>query len=481
VNDQVLENLRKKKRFETTRETKNFSVKHPTHKSFVNPPQPAIRSIESSYKKTILPSGVRVVSEEIPHVRSASIGIWINTGSRDEEASSNGISHFIEHMVFKGTSNRSVKEIAQSIESVGGYLNAFTGKEHTCYYARVLDEYSELALDVLSDLVKNATFSEKDLEKEKGVVIEELKNAEDDPDDIIHDYFDKALFGSHPLGFPVIGTEPNLRSFVQTDLKTHLRNHYIPGRMVIAAAGNIGHTTLVKLAEKYLDGLPSDSTNGSSARARPRLHKAERQEFAKPIQQAHVCLGSQAFSIRSKQRYPMLVLNTLLGDGMSSRLFQNIREKYGFAYSVYSYVSMMSDAGVFGSYIGTDRNHISASIDLIMRELEKLKTKPVSHAELKRTKAQLKGSMMLSLESIPNRMMRLGSSELHLNALQPIDTIVKQIDAVRQDEIQAIAQELFVEKKLSTVIFLPEGKSADRLPAGESNGTTRNRSKSRRA
>ncbi|MEK6754930.1 MAG: insulinase family protein [Bacteroidota bacterium] len=214
---------------------------------------------------------------------------------------------------------------------------------------------------------------------------------------------------------------------------------------------------------------------------KPRIHKAERREFAKPIQQAHVCLGSQAFSIRSKQRYPMLVLNTLLGDGMSSRLFQNIREKYGFAYSVYSYVTMMSDAGVFGSYIGTDRSHISASIDLIMKELGKLRTKPVSHAELNRTKAQLKGSMMLSLESIPNRMMRLGSSELCFNALNPIDTILKQIDAVTQDEIQAIAQELFIENKLSTIVFLPAEKSADQSPMNEPKGINRNRSKSRRA
>mgnify|MGYP001569777304 FL=1 len=456
-------------------------MKHPTHKSFINSPQPASRTIESSYKKTVLSNGLRVVSEEIPHVRSVSIGIWINVGSRDEEASNNGISHFIEHMVFKGTKDRSVKDIAQSLESVGGYLNAFTGKEHTCYYARVLDEYSELALDVISDLLQNATFPEKDLEKEKGVVIEELKNAEDDPDDIIHDYFDKTLFGSHPLGFPVIGTEPNLRSLVQADLKTYVRNYYVPEKMVLAAAGNIGHATLVKLAEQYFGRLSSPSENGSTARLKPRIHKAERREFAKPIQQAHVCLGSQAFSIRSKQRYPMLVLNTLLGDGMSSRLFQNIREKYGFAYSVYSYVTMMSDAGVFGSYIGTDRSHISASIDLIMKELGKLRTKPVSHAELNRTKAQLKGSMMLSLESIPNRMMRLGSSELCFNALNPIDTILKQIDAVTQDEIQAIAQELFIENKLSTIVFLPAEKSADQSPMNEPKGINRNRSKSRRA
>ena len=450
-------------------------MKRPTHKSFISSAQPATKALHSSYKKTVLTNGIRVVSEEIPHVRSVSIGIWINVGSRDEQDANNGVSHFIEHMVFKGTKNRSVRDIARSLESVGGYLNAFTGKEHTCYYARALDEYSELALDVLSDLVQHAVFPEKELEKEKGVVIEELRNAEDDPDDIIHDYFDKALFGSHPLGFPVMGTEPNLRSFTQADLNRYVQRHYVPRNMVVAAAGNIGHERLVKLAEKYLGRQRLPSGNGSRGRTRPRVSTAERREFIKPIQQAHVCLGSQAFSIRSKQRYPLLVLNTLLGDGMSSRLFQNIREKYGFAYSVYSYVTMMSDAGVFGSYIGTDRNHVSASIDLIMREFEKLRTKPVPRAELDRTKAQLKGNMMLSLESIPNRMMRLGSSVLYFNEVKPIDGILKQINAVTQDEVQAIAQEMFVERKLSTVVFLPEAKAAGDTRSPDGPGGDRQR------
>jgi predicted Zn-dependent peptidase len=442
-------------------------VKSPAHKSFIRSAQPATKEIGSSYKKTVMSNGLRVVSEEIPHVRSASIGIWVDVGSRDEQESNNGISHFIEHMVFKGTEHRSVREIARSIESVGGYLNAFTGKEHTCYYARVLDEYCELAIDVLSDLVMHPTFPEKDLGREKGVVIEELKNAEDDPDDIIHDYFDKELFGSHPLGFPVIGTEPNLRSFTQADLKSYLRDRYAARRMVLSAAGNIKHDVLVGLAERYLSRPPSRSMNGESPRVKPRLRKPERREFSKPIQQAHVCLGRQAMSIRSKQRYPMLVLNTLLGDGMSSRLFQNIREKYGFAYTVYSFTTLMSDAGVFGAYIGTDRQHVDASIELILKELGKLTSKPVFQNELNRTKVQLKGSMMLSLESIPNRMMRLGSSELYFNSVNPIDSILRQIDAVTQDDIQAVARDLFVEDSLSTVVFQPEGNRSSNAPSPE--------------
>ena len=361
-------------------------------------------------------------------------------------------------MVFKGTTNRSVKDIARSIESVGGYLNAFTGKEHTCYYARVLDEHTELAVDVLSDLVLNATLPAKDLEKEKGVVIEELKNAEDDPDDIIHDYFDKALFGSHPLGYPVIGTESNLRSFTRDDLSEYIEKHYVPHRMVLAAAGNVSHDKLVALAEKHFGLARKRSRAVGAGRKKPQQYHPEKKEFKKPIQQAHICIGTQAWSIKSKHRYPTLVLNTLLGDGMSSRLFQNIREKYGFAYSVYSYATLMSDAGVFSAYIGTDKQHIDKSTDLILKEFENLRSNSVGKAELNRTKAQLKGSMMLSLESIPNRMMRLGTSELYFQDVSPIDGIIRQIDGVHQDDIQAIGNELFREDRLSKVVIHPEAK-----------------------
>jgi predicted Zn-dependent peptidase len=414
------------------------------------------RPVDSTYRKTVLPNGLRVVSEELTHVRSVSVGVWIDVGSRDESATMNGISHFIEHMVFKGTTNRSVKEIARSIESVGGYINAFTGKEHTCYYARVLDEHASLAVDVLSDLVQNALFPQKDLEKEKAVVIEELKNAEDDPDDIIHDYFDKALFGKHPLGNPVIGTERNLRSFSRSDLIGYVQSHYVPGNMVLAAAGNISHDELVELAEKHFGRLKSRSRIRTANRIRPREYKPERKEYKKPIQQAHVCIGTQAWSVKSKQRYPVLVLNTLLGDGMSSRLFQNIREKYGFAYSVYSSATLMSDAGVFSAYIGTDKQHIDVSTDLILKEFDRLRQKPVSIAELNRTKAQLKGSMMLSLESIPHRMMRLGTSELYFHDINPIDAILRQINSVQQDDVQSIANTLFRENHLSKVVIHPE-------------------------
>lgn len=403
---------------------------------------------------------MRIATEEIPHVRSVAVGVWIDVGSRDEETLTNGISHFIEHMVFKGTKKRSLRAISRSIESVGGYLNAFTSKEHTCYYARVLDEYTGLAVDVLADLALNPLFPEKELEKEKGVVIEELRNAEDDPDDIIHDYLEKALYGSHPLGFPVIGTEKNLRSFNREMLAGYCSAHYVPSRMVVAAAGNIRHADFLKLVRKnFPDKKPS---RVSEVRRKPQSQsqRGKSVEVDKPIQQAHVCLGTTAFSIRSKERYPLLVLNTLLGDGMSSRLFQNVREKYGFAYNVYSFANMLSDSGSFGVYVGTDRIHVDASTDLILKELNKLKAKPVSNAEISRTKAQLKGSMMLSLESIPHRMMRLGSSELYFGELSPLDALLKHIDTVNAGQIQQLAKELFREDRFSKIVFRPDKAKA---------------------
>ncbi len=413
------------------------------------------RSPQSTYRKSALSNGIRVISEEIHGVRSVSLGVWVDVGSRDEKESDNGIAHFIEHMAFKGTRKRSVRDIAQSLESVGGYLNAFTGKEHTCFYARVLDEFAPLAIDVLSDIVLNATFPEKEIEKEKGVVIEELKNAEDDPDDIIHDYFEKAIFGSHPMGFPVIGTEKSLRSFGRKQLRDYLEKNYAADRTVVAAAGNIRHETFVELVNRYFGRMKTVNRGGPSGRTRPKSVPPEQNEFRRPIQQAHVCLGTVGYSMKHKLRYPLMILNALLGDGMSSRLFQNIREKYGFAYNVYSFANMMSDAGTFGAYIGTDDKHVNESIDLIWREFKKIHDHGITKSELERTKAQLKGGMMLSLESIPNRMMRLGSSELYYGQFSSMDSIIRQVEAVTMDEVRATASELLKKEDYSTIIFRP--------------------------
>jgi len=414
------------------------------------------RQVENAhYRKTTLENGIRVVSETISHVRSVSLGIWANVGSRDEAEQQNGISHFLEHMVFKGTRNRSVRDIAQSLESLGGYLNAFTTKEQTCYYARVLDANLPEALDVLADIMLNATFEKREMEKEKLVVIEELKNAEDDPEDIIHDYFEKNLFPRHALGNPVIGTEANVRAFRREDLRSHVHEHYRPSQMVVAAAGNVDHDALVRLTRRYFGRL--HGSNESKARQPVPGHSSlqKPKEYPRPITQAHICVGRQCFSIKHPHRYPLMVTNTLLGEGMSSRLYQTIRERHGLAYSVYSFVSLLSDTGVFGSYLGTDKKNIRASVDLVFHELEKLKKRPVSKAELQRTKAQIKGTLMLGLENMSGRMTRLGSSELYLESYISLDSILDKVDRVTVDDILEVSNEVFHQDRFSTVIIRP--------------------------
>jgi len=413
-------------------------------------------SVHSSYQKSIAANGIRVISEEIPTVKSVSLGIWIDTGSRNESSSTNGISHFIEHMMFKGTKQRSYKQIANSIESIGGFMNAFTTKEHTCYYVRVLDEFVERAVDVLSDMVQNSTFPEKEIAKEKTVVLEEIKQSEDDPDDQVHEYFEKYLFGNHPLGMQIIGTEQTVSSFTKDELLSYVGNFYHTGNIIVSAAGNIRHADLMRLVEKYFTG------NKTRHRASKELSAPKKkkyfQEFPKPIQQAHVCTGTIAFSVHDALRYPAMLMNTLLGDGMSSRLFQQIREKHGLAYSVYSFMSLMKDTGAFGVYIGTDKNSVTKALDLSYAELEKLTSKEISKNELHRVKAQLKGNMMLSLESTSNRMMRLGSGELYFKEYTPLDSIITSIDAVTSEDIQKVARRLFTLSHFTTVILSPNGK-----------------------
>ena len=411
-------------------------------------------AIQSTFKKSVLSNGIRVVTEQIPYVRSVSIGFWIDVGSRDEDATMNGISHFVEHMVFKGTKHYRAYQIARSLESVGGYLNAFTSKENTCFYARTLDEHLQKAVEVLSDLIQHPLLNPKEIEKEKQVVLEEIKNIEDDPEDLIHDYFDRMLFPRHSLGFPVVGTSASVARFSRSDLSDHLHKHYGPAHVVVAAAGNLKHEFVRTLIEKSC-GLEV-RRNGQLNRARiPKAPRPKKEVFEKQIKQAHVCIGRIGYGVKHRQRYPLLVLNAVLGEGMSSRLFQNIREKFGFAYSIYSFVNFLSDTGNFGVYIGTNKNNVSNSIELIHRELEKLRAKPISTAELNRTKAQLKGTMMLSLENMSSRMMRLGSGELLLGKHVTTDEVLRNVDAVTVDDVSETANRLFCSDHFSTVVIEP--------------------------
>lgn len=418
----------------------------------------ASQSIQQfSYRKTVLPNGIRIVSEEIPYVRSISVGVWINAGSRDEHRHKNGISHFLEHMVFKGTERYSAQQIARSLEGVGGYLDAFTTKEHTCFYARILDDHLPNALDVISDLIRNPVFNPREIAKEKNVILEELKNIDDDPEEMLQDRFDSTIFHDHPLGNPIIGRAESIKSFSRNDLKKHLRGYYVPSGIVVAAAGNLKHEKLVSIVERYFGGLDKKRSAVRRTVGSRRLRPG-RQVFEKPILQAHVCTGTVGYGVRSRIRYPLMILNTLLGDGMSSRLFQNIREKYGFAYHVYSFATLLSDTGNFGVYVGTDTNNVENSLELVYKQLEKLKSTPISRPELQRTKAQLKGMMVLGLESMSNRMMRLGSGEIYFGEYSGLQEVLSSIDSVSVDEVREVARKLFNVEKFSTVIIKPSEK-----------------------
>ncbi|MEM1043839.1 MAG: pitrilysin family protein [Bacteroidota bacterium] len=406
------------------------------------------------FQKTTLASGIRVVSEHIPSVRSVAVGAWIAAGSRDEVPEENGMAHFIEHMVFKGTRRRRAHHIAQRMESVGGYLNAFTSKEYTCYYARGLDEHLDRALDVVLDLVVSPTLPERELEKEKEVVVEEMKMYEDAPEDHVFDHYEAAMYPHHALGRPVLGVPETVRSFTRDRLLGYIDAKYAPNRLVVAVAGNVDHDKLVRRVEKLtaeIERAPQPverlAVNGYDA-----VEHVER----RPIQQAHLVIGARALGLDDPRRTVLTTLNTVLGGGMSSRLSQNIREKYGYCYNIYSFANMISDTGDFGVYMGTDAGKVERSRKLIGRELDKLAQRPVSPRALGQAKNQLKGSLMLGLESMSNRMMRLGRIELAFERYFTLDEVIASIDAVTAEEMQALAAELFAPDRLSTVAILPE-------------------------
>ncbi len=407
-----------------------------------------------AFQKTVLPNGVRVITESIPSVRSISVGVWVNTGSRDEEEAESGISHFIEHMVFKGTRRRRMHHIARRMESVGGYLNAFTGKEYTCYYARGLDEHLARAIDTVSDLILEPAFPEKEVEKEKDVVVEEMKMYEDNPEDLIFDRFEALLYPDHALGRPVLGTPDTVHSFTRPQLLSYLDQQYTLNRMVLSVAGNVSHEEVVGLANKAF--AVSRPGNSNTARLKANKHVPQSHIEVRPIQQAHLLLGTRAFDLHHPMRSAQTVLNTILGGGMSSRLNQNIREKYGYCYSIYSFINMHSDTGDMGVYMGTDASKIARAEKLIFREFERLVDKPVSPRALNEAKNQVKGSIMLGLESMSNRMMRIGRQELIFGRYFSLDRVLEELDAVTEIDVQRVAAGLFNPDLFSKVILYPQ-------------------------
>lgn len=390
-------------------------------------------------KKYTCQNGLRIVLENIPTVRSVAIGIWIGTGSRNETEQNNGISHFLEHMFFKGTKTRSAREIAESFDSIGGQVNAFTSKEYTCYYAKVLDEHASFALDILQDMFFNSTFDEEELKKEKNVVLEEIKMYEDTPDDIVHDLLSKASYENHPLGFPILGTEETLERFNGTMLREYMNENYTPENVVVSIAGNVDESFLAEV-EKYFSSYSTKNTRADYVKPLFHPNKLARK---KDTEQAHLCIGFNGLQIGDNEIYNLIVLNNILGGSMSSRLFQEVREQRGLAYSVFSYHSSYLDNGMLTIYGGTGSNQLNVLFETIQDTLFQLKNEGITAKELHNSKEQMKGNLMLGLESTNSRMSRNGKNELLLKKHRTLDEIIETINEVTEQKVNDLSRRIF--------------------------------------
>lgn len=404
------------------------------------------------YEKSILPNGIKVITETIPHIKSFSLGFWFNTGSRDENSANNGISHFIEHMLFKGTKKRSARKIATEIESCGGYLNAFTSKENTCYYGRGLANHIEKTFDVLSDMVLNSQFKPVEIKREAGVVVDELNDIEDNPEELIFDKFEEQIFNGNSLSMPIIGTEKNIKNFNQETLQNFINTKYTADKMIVAASGNLTHEKILKLTEKYLSGL-KPSKNGKRKIFNNNLVTASDSIINKEIQQVHAIIGRPAYGYKDQERMKMTLLTQILGEGSSSRLFQAVREKNGIAYQINTFLNSFYDVSSFGVYVSTNERTMDKALNIISKEFKKICENKISSSELKKAKESLKGGLILSLENTSNRMIRMAQSELYFNRVQTVEEIIGKIDSVTAEDILETANVLLAEESLTKIII----------------------------
>ncbi|MFN7918369.1 MAG: pitrilysin family protein [Vicinamibacterales bacterium] len=397
-----------------------------------------------------LGNGLRLLTEQMNSVRSVSIGVWLTRGSRHETAEQGGIAHFVEHMLFKGTHTRTAEDIAQAIDSIGGQLDAFTAKEYASYYIKVLDEHLPLALDILSDIVLNPAFDPEDVEREKKVIVEEIKMVEDTPDDLVHEIFTQGFWEDHPLGRPILGTRETVESFTSDSLRTYFRGAYTPRNLIVSAVGNLQHDNVRALVEERFGHLASvDSAlleTAPSVASKILIRNKE-------LEQSHVCVGTPAYRQDHRDRHAAYVLNTLLGGSMSSRLFQNIREKRGLAYAVFSGLSAYRDAGSFTIYAGCANEAVGEVVDLVVEELRTVKQTPVPTAELQRAKDHLKGSLMLGLENTASRMSHVARQEIYFGRQLGLDETLQGIEAVTPDDVQRVASDLFRNGALSATVL----------------------------
>jgi predicted Zn-dependent peptidase len=410
---------------------------------------------------TTLPNGIKIITEAMPHVRSVSVGVWVASGSRRETAEQNGVSHFIEHMLFKGTENRSAEEIARSVDSIGGNLDAFTGREMVCFNTKVLDEHVPIAVDVLSDLVLNPLFREDDIEKEKGVILEEIKMDADSPDYQVHEIFTSNFWKDHSIGKPIIGTRDTVRQVSQAMLRDYYGSIYTPSNLLITAAGNLSHPRLVALVQERFERLPAAAPMATEKV--PDTHARIALRNKKDLEQVHVCMGVPSYPIPHEDRFICYVLNTMLGGGMSSRLFQNIRERQGLAYAVFSELNLYSDTGCLSVYAGTSLEAAKKVVESILREFSDLKQQLAPAEEVRRAKDHLKGSLMLSLESTSSRMSNLARQQMHFGRFFTLDELAESVEKVTAEDVQRVARTFFNQKQVAlTVLGSLEGLHIDR-------------------
>jgi predicted Zn-dependent peptidase len=406
--------------------------------------------------RTEFESGLRIITERMPSVRSVTLGVWVTIGSRDEPHAISGSSHFLEHLLFKGTPTRTAKEIAEAFEAVGGDLNAFTAKENTTYYARVLDRDLPMAVEHMCDMIQHSVLRKADFEAERGVILEEINMHEDSPDELIHDLFYETLWTGHPLGRPVLGTVQTISSVSRDQVKRFYKRHYTPANFVVVAAGNLEHDRVVELVQTWMETGPvrSEGPAGWKLR-RPKDAPAPSGATlvrSRPTEQAHICYGTNGLSRSDPDRFAFGVANLALGGGMSSRLFQEIREKRGLAYAVYSYHGMFAETGLFTVYAGTTPSRAEEVLSIIRREIEGLAEKGINEEEFTRAKGHMKGGLVLSLEDTPGRMSRLGKSELGQGEILSVDEILERIDAVTLEQSNAVAARVFSQPMALAVI-----------------------------
>jgi predicted Zn-dependent peptidase len=405
---------------------------------------------EPRIRRETFANGLRLVTETMPHVRSVSIGVWLTRGSRHEPAEHAGIAHFVEHMLFKGTENRSQEDIAQQVDSIGGQLDAFTSKEYAGYYVKVLDEHLPVAVDILTDLVSHPVFAPDDIDREQKVVLEEIKMVEDTPDDLVHEIFAEAYWNGHPLGRPILGTPASVSALDQPTLQRYFRNTYVASNFVVVAVGNLEHDAVRRLVDEAFARTPS---TGSDAIEYPPVVAPGVEIRQKDLEQSHVCFGTLGLPQNHPDRYAAYALNTVLGGSMSSRLFQNVREKRGLAYAVFSSMSAYQDVGALSIYAGCGNDVVSELVDVVVAEIRRIKHETVPADELRRAKDHLKGSLMLNLESTSSRMSHHARQEIYRDRADSLDDMLNAIEGVAVADVQRLAREFFDRDALGVTVL----------------------------